>query len=455
MPVGFPKLTKAARKYLERHAEPEATLAGGLAEVAEPYEAVVVIPAYAEHDLLLRALASVPGTRRGKPLVVLVVNQRDGCPDWVGDANRKLLETLRTDPANQQPPRSLGAQVEWLVTSSFDLVLIDRASPGHRLPERQGVGLARKIGADFALALWAAGGCTSPWIHCTDADVTLPTDYFDRLMTRATRRAAEPDSAAIAALLFDFRHLVGDCPEDDRAILQYEIYLRYYVLGLRSAGSPYAFHSIGSTLAIHANAYAQVRGFPRREAAEDFHLLAKLAKVGAVRSLRGSPILLSGRRSQRVPFGTGHAMLTGHARAQRGEPFPAHDPRSFGWLAVWLATLASMAERPGLPISQQLAFQATGSDTDPVRLERILDSLGVLEAARKALQNKGNTLHSLNESFDALATLRLIHALRDQVYPEIPLELALERAAFIDCDPGASLEAQRAGLAELETATDS
>jgi len=447
MPTGSIQLTKAARKYLERHAEPEAKLAGALAELGAPYEAVVVIPAYAEYDLLLRTLASLPGSGRGKPLVVLVVNQRDACPDWASEVNRKLLETLRTGPGNERPPHSLGPHVEWLVTSGFDMVLIDRSSPGRRLPARQGVGLARKIGADFALALWAAGGCTSPWIHCTDADVTLPEDYFDRAM------ANETQPATTAALLFDFRHLSGDGPDHDSAILQYEIYLRYYVLGLRSAGSPYAFHSIGSTLAIHANAYAQVRGFPRREAAEDFHLLAKLAKVGAVRSLRGSPILISGRRSERVPFGTGHAMLTANARAQRGEAFPAHDPRSFGWLGVWLATLASIArpaEQPSLPISQQLAFHADGTDTDPTRLARLLDSLGALEAAQKALQNKGNTLQSLNESFDALATLRLIHALRDQIFPDLPLALALERAEFIDCDPKASLAELRTRLAELE-----
>lgn len=65
-------------------------------------------------------------------------------------------------------------------------------------------------------------------------------------------------------------------------------------------------------------------------------------------------------------------------------------------------------------------------------------------------------MRSLNECFDALGTLKLIHALRDHVHPEIPLDLALRRAAFIHVDhafafdPAASLEDQRTFLARLE-----
>ena len=48
---------------------------------------------------------------------------------------------------------------------------------------------------------------------------------------------------------------------------------------MKYARSPYAFHTIGSTMAVSANHYAKVRGFPKREAGEDFYLLNKLAKV--------------------------------------------------------------------------------------------------------------------------------------------------------------------------------
>lgn len=453
------RLGKAERKYLEHYAEIEASYGASLAETSAPYPAVVVIPSYGEYESLVQTLESLPSCSVGKPLVVLVVNQRDDCPDWARTANRKLLTGLRSNPAYEGQPCVLGPGVERLTSNDHDLVLIDRTEPGRRLPRRQGVGLARKIGTDFAFGLWASGGLEGLWIHCTDADVLLPADYFERPTTGLVDHGSAAMTAAPAALVLDFLHSTDESENAGIAILQYELFLRYYVLGLRSARSPYAFHAIGSTLVINPSAYAQVRGFPRREAAEDFHLLAKLAKVGRIQPLRGEPIVLSGRESTRVPFGTGRAVSLSRARAERGEAFPAYDPRNFSWLGVWLESLNALAADPTTPIASLLAKHAAEPQVDPTRLIRILDSLGAIEGAQKALQKKGDTLRSLNECFDALATLKLIHALRDEVHPDIPLDQALRRAEFIRLDPGfdpdraASLEAQRALLAKLEAAT--
>src|SRR5256885_1281386 len=113
------------------------------------------------------------------------------------------------------------------------LLCLDRSEPEHWFPNEQGVGLAGKIGADICLWLYTAGRLASPFIHTTDADVELPSDYFERY--GATRRGA-------ADLLYPFVHRPADDPDLARAIVLYEISLRYYVLGLRFARSPYAFH---------------------------------------------------------------------------------------------------------------------------------------------------------------------------------------------------------------------
>ena len=42
-----------------------------------------------------------------------------------------------------------------------DLLIIDRTHTGLVLPDDQGVGMARKIAADVALALWTAGSIES------------------------------------------------------------------------------------------------------------------------------------------------------------------------------------------------------------------------------------------------------------------------------------------------------
>lgn len=438
------KLSKAIRKYLDQHAEPEASYMHALADRGDTYAAVVVIPAYAENASLLETLSSIPACHAGRVLVIVVVNERDDSPTWAKTANEIVLDQLHNHPDwNKQPWLPLGPGTSMTRGVLHDLVLIDRTGAERQLPRRQGVGLARKIGADAALALWSHGATDSPWIHCTDADVALPNDYFDRL-----RSIVHADD--VAAALYDFTHTPDDNSADRAAIHEYELYLRYYVLGLRSAGSPYGFHTIGSTIAVHANAYASVRGFPKREAAEDFHLLSKLAKVGRVVPLRGKAIVLSGRESERVPFGTGRAMIQSRARAGSHRELDVYDPRCFRWLEVWLSAQPTLGDDTETSIEVRLAALARNTSVDSTHLCRILDRLGALDASRKALLRGGDTRRSLNESFDALATLKLIHAVRDEVHPDIPLSEALASALFCNVDVGQNPAIQCEALARAE-----
>lgn len=441
---------KAIRKYLERYAEPEAQevpdFALGPASGAR-WGHVLCIPAYGEGRELLAGLDAVPPGPRGPVLILVVLNEPENAPAHLRAANRALPGHLL---------RRYGAplaKAERL--SRFDhprgaLLLIDRAGPGCALPTTQGVGLARKIASDVALRIWARDGLIAPWLHCSDADALLPEDYFER-PEGASGSAAGPRPSA---LLYDFVHVPEGDSERQRAVLRYEIFLRYYVLGLRHAGSPYAHHSLGSTLAIAPEAYAAVRGFPRRAAGEDFHLLAKLAKVGRMRALRGAPIRLSGRVSERVPFGTGAGVARELGRIRRGRRYPAYDPESFNWLRVWLQTLVELEEtdRSGegstRPIERILARQCdVAPGVDRAALWGVLDKLGAVAAATARGTPRGRWLH---ERFDALQTLRFLHAVRDAYLPEIPLEDAVARAAFCAVNPSADLAVLRNELARAE-----
>ena len=419
--------SKAVVKYLEYHAEPEAKAAFVLAPLCPPFATLLVIPAYGEDESLSRVLASIPSVTDGRVLVVVVVNERSDAPEWARDANRHALHKLLSKRS-----RAIGPATHFDESRDYALVTIDRTGP-RALPPKQGVGLARKLGADFALALWAAGGCTKPWIYCTDADAVLPADYFDRT------------GSSGAAQVFDFRH---DSESGDCAILEYEIYLRYGVLGLHAAHSPWAWHAIGSTLSIDMHAYAQVRGFPRRQAAEDFHMLAKLAKVGKIHAARGTPIRLCDRASTRVPFGTGHAMR----RAQE-QPRLATAPQNYAYLAAWLETLDRIGADQTHGLGPALADAARQHKLDDTALRRALDSIGAIESAEKVLGNRTDLGRSLNENFDALATLRLLHALRDHVHCDVSLSEAIATAPFLDAQikrsPG-DLEATRDALIEQE-----
>ena len=94
------------------------------------------------------------------------------------------------------------------------------------------------------------------------------------------------------------------------------------MLGLGFAGSPYAYHSVGSTLAVRAEAYAIVRGVPKRAAGEDFYLLDKLAKVTPIRVLTGEPVAISLGVRARFHLVPVRASNGSSARTRRWLPAP-------------------------------------------------------------------------------------------------------------------------------------
>lgn len=434
---------KAVRKYLARYAEPEAALAAAL---PGSFGHALVVPAYGEGESLFKLLASVPVGPQGEVLIAVVLNARASSPDKVHEANetvrRRLADSLPTplvlsgDPPIQTYPLPRGR-----------LLLIDRATRGHFLPEGQGVGLARKIGNDAILALAAARRLESPWLHNTDADTVLPRDYFEQLQGL--------DSEGVGSAIYFFDHAF----DPDRTLAEagrlYEISLRYYVLGLAWAGSPFAYQSMGSCLAIPAPAYAQVRGFPKKNAAEDFYVLNKLAKVGSIERLAGAPLRLEGRPSDRVPFGTGRALRDLAAKRGGLAGFHLYHPLVFAHLASWLAVLAAIA-RSGGDVEKPLA-RLPGADTffRADLLRESLERIGAMSAVRDAIRrsrDEKTLLRHLHTWFDAFRTLKLVHALRDGGIPSLPWREALAEAPFTGLADSTEddIEALREALAREE-----
>lgn len=404
-----------AGAYLRKYAQPTVQLAPCLGE----YQHGLVIPAYQEGENLLHAVASVP-QGRGPVLTVVVLNHREDAPAEAANHTDASLQALRAQYPSALPAPS---QVHRLTHPAGELLLIRAV-----LPAKQGVGMARRLGLDLLLALWHRGQLREPWLQSTDADAILPVDYFENI----------PHDGP-AALLHPFIH--NRELSDD--ILRYELSLRHFVLGLAWAGSPYAFHTIGSTIAAHARAYAQVRGMPLRQAGEDFYFLGKLAKVGGVRVLPGAPISLSGRVSHRVPFGTGRAMLRAHA----GEALPCYHPEVFHRLRLTLQALSRCAQEGGTWRGHMRL--------DEPWMEPVLH-LGVeahLEQLHRQRPLARDRLRAAHEWLDAFATRRLIHAWRDEDLPSLPAEDALARSPFVR--PGTrSLEAWRQELCAAEGRLD-
>lgn len=418
----FSRGLTSTRKYLARHADCESLTGAESSQTLGGFGQAMVIPACAEGEGLSHCLASVPSGPQGRTLIVAVINATQDAPAEVLASNQESLAAIESRFGRG---RCLGSQIRLYEHPVGSLVVLDH-SEAKALPSRQGVGLARKIGCDFLLSLMECGAIESPWIHCSDADTEWPATYFEQ----AQGQARDGDTA----LIYPFRHR----PESDRRetypiALEYEISLRYYVLGLRFAGSDHAFHSMGSALAVHGNAYGQVRGFPRREAAEDFYVLNKLNKLGGVRQLKGPPVEPSSRLSSRVPFGTGAAI---RKQLEEGSSLrQTYHPQIFQYLKVWQRALkasqTSFAKRPELrSVLVQEAEAANGLD-----LRHLLEALelsGSLARAEDSLEGSQATVtQRIRNNLDAFRTLKLVHALRDRGLGEVTLREALTEAPFI------------------------
>jgi hypothetical protein len=425
-----PRYRMAVSKYLDRYAEPESQLLEGF---DSRFDYCLVIPTYDEPPDFLDNLEKL-AQANDHVLFILVINQPDNiqsCP-----ANNLLFSTI---DSRWKLERQQDLLSSCTLPNDCQMLVVDRFDKGEPIPAKQGVGLARKIGADIACRLIHNKLVRSPWIFSTDADAVLPREYF-----RATERIPVK---GVAALTYPFSHKTAS-PQSPTAL--YELSLNYYVAGLEWAGSPYAYHTIGSVIATHYRHYAQVRGYPPRAGGEDFYLLNKLRKTGEILRLKEPRIILLGRESMRVPFGTGPAVKKISELENPLEEYLYYHPDCFSYLRCWLkqARLLWETRNDALDLESLLhstaeqvmrAESLSGLSTD--RLVSALEQVGVgkmLGHAKEHGNNRETWQRHMDNSFDAFKTLKFIHALRDSGLNSLPLAKAASGEYRLTIQPGQS-----------------
>lgn len=402
----------AVQRYLDRNGiKGPWQLAG---ETRSDFRGAVVIPSLAEGDRLfatLRSLSANPPAWRQRFLVVVVCNhgQHAGRQERL----QNEIDLARLD--------------DYAQGSELCLAWVDAASPGLEVPTRRaGVGFARKLGMDLALPALDWSG--DPLLVCLDADTLVEDNYLqaiDRHFLLSSRGAA----------VLPYRHQPGGDPDQQAAIDRYELFLRSYVYGLRLAGSPYAFNTVGSAMACRAFAYVRCGGMNSRQAAEDFYFLQKLAKTDGVDLLSGTIVYPDPRISERVPFGTGRSMARLLAGDKQGVLF--YPAAAFRILADWL----KLVELNICLDAEQLLALAT--ETSPV-LAGYLDQLdwrSVWPGMRKTHQGSVRLQQAFHVWFDGFRTLRLIHLLCEAEFERGEPEVVLpEYFAWQGCPVPATLE---------------
>ncbi|HUU02541.1 MAG TPA: glycosyltransferase family A protein [Myxococcota bacterium] len=365
------------KRYLKK-LETEAGLEAGLPAPRPGLRLCVVIPALAERDGIGRVIDSLGKSARLAEVIVVVNNPADAADDIVRD-NLLTIDDLRK-----------------MHGKDFPLLAVDRASPGRAFSSREaGVGMARRVGMDLALRrLVAAGTAGQGAIACLDADSPVAPGYIDALL-----EVFDSPRAPLAGLC-SYRHPLPEDEPSARAIVAYELWLRYVELGMLLAGSACAFQAVGSCIVASCRGYALADGMPRRKAGEDFHFLQKVAKVGgpgSVVRIPGATVFPAARQSSRVPFGTGRAM---RRMLEEG-------PREY----LWVEPCEAFCDLRGFYSSAGRGFDDIDSwltDIGPELADFIRERRGpeTLRRLRANFSDADHFAHAVQTWFDGLQAIR-------------------------------------------------
>ncbi|MEA3487200.1 MAG: hypothetical protein U9R20_06035, partial [Thermodesulfobacteriota bacterium] len=384
-----------------------------ISESFDGIDNVIVIPAFAESSHIFKTLASLsqnPRAELSRTLAVCIINNADAGnvpADEFAD-NQYMLKVLDN---REQPPVLFNSARQ----SGLRIAYVDVSSQGLEMPGKTaGVGLARKIGMDLALGIFNYEKDCPKLLFSLDADTLVEHNYLS-----AVRNSFEKER--VTSSVIAFAHQIAASADEQAAICCYEIFLRYYVLGLRWAGSPCAFHSVGSTMVCTAGGYAAVRGMNKRKAGEDFYFLDKLAKIDGMGRINTTTVHPSSRSSHRVPFGTGKRIIS--FTEGKESDYSLYNPRSFEVLKEWLEYMSSCRD-----VDPEIILAHTKSIHPSLDTFLRVNHFG--ETWCRIAENSGDRAHlrsHFSRWFDGFKTFKLIRHLANNGLPPVDMFAALRQ----------------------------
>lgn len=361
------------------------------APVSNELNIIVVIPCYNETGLIT-ALSSLKSCEKpqGKVEVITVINSSESESNQIKENNAKMLEKAKVF--------SIKNSLEWI-----NFYFID----ANNLPDKDaGVGLARKIGMDEAVYRFENIN-KDGIIACFDADSICQNNYFVELEKHFESYPKSP------ACSIYFEHPLAGTEFSEgnyQAISAYELHLRYYKNALKYGGFPYAFHTIGSSMAVKSRSYQKQGGMNKRKAGEDFYFLQKMMVLGNFSELNTTTVYPSSRVSDRVPFGTGRAMQ--NYLNQEIKEYTTYNFQSFIDLKYIVEQLDNL-------YLNEIDFPKTVLD--------YFNTISFNENVVKIRQNSTSLIHFKQlffNWFNAFKVLKFVHFARENYYADVSVELA-------------------------------
>lgn len=200
-------------------------------------------------------------------------------------------------------------------------------------------------------------------------------------------------------------------PDIYRAITLYELHLRYFINAQAWARLPYAYQTIGSSMAVRCRSYQQQGGMNRRKAGEDFYFLHKFTMLEGFDVINTTRVIPSPRPSHRVPFGTGRAVGSLIENKLEADTYA---PASFVMLRQFVQQVPQLFNTETvLEIASPLqAF------LESVQFEARLNEL------RQHTSNPNAFYKRFFRWFDAFMLMKYVHFIRDHFHPNVSVKEA-------------------------------
>jgi len=250
-------------------------------------EIIVVIPAFNEPEITLLLDSLLKCSRPGCGTeIIIIVNAPDGADKEALDNNQRCLKNIEA----------------WKRENADCFFRIHAVDVTPLIRGDWSVGMARKTGMDEAVRRFDSLNRPGGIILSLDADCQVESNYFSAVFEEMHLR---PDRQACSIYFEHPVNGVGFPEAIYKAIILYELHLRYYFQSLLFTGKPDVHHTVGSAMAVKALPYVKSGGMNRRKAGEDFYFIQKLIPAGGFFNLYSTTVYPSPRSSSRVPFGTG------------------------------------------------------------------------------------------------------------------------------------------------------
>jgi len=357
-------------------------------EPSKDLKIIVVIPSYNEKNIqpTIDSLFLKQDDFSFNVEVIVLINNSESEIEEIKEQNLLTLKTLQI-------------LSETYSKSNMHLipVLIGDLDAKHA-----GVGWARKLGMDIATQRFRTINFNGTIVGL-DADTVVESNYLNSIYSFFSNNNFN------AASIYFEHPITGDSFSDVHLeqIKYYELHLRYYKNSLKYSNLPYSFHTIGSAFALTASAYARQGGMNRRKAGEDFYFINKLIKGEIFGEINDTKVMPSPRVSNRVPFGTGRAILEG--LNTKKDLSLTYDFQSFEVIHSWINRIETKDFKYGnFP---EILKDYMGEEIWTKHHTMMLNNTNSHKSYLKLFYN----------IFDAFWMLKFIHYLRDNYYPNTRL----------------------------------